>query len=95
MVGNVQEYTTAWFTSVGYANPDSAGSPQHPWPAGYGDDATWNVTSTLVNVSKVPAASLRGGYYALGTDAGVFSMFLLSAPFENGGVAGFRCVMPR
>lgn len=91
MVGSVWEWTDEWFASVGQVTspPATLGSSVAgirvnnritPWSSEYGGDATSNITSTVYNEAEgtmgVPAAALRGGYWADGTRSGVFALDL-------------------
>ncbi len=70
-----------------------------PWPAGYGDDTTYNVNAytqrATDNVSGLPAAAARGGSRSIGGAAGVFSLLLIHAPSSSATDLGFRCAIPR
>lgn len=102
MIGNVDEWTSEWFATVGNF------STRQPWVQSDGGtdwahgDTVHNVngvvqgSSDTGRVSGIPAGARRGGYWALGRQAGIFQLFLLSSPSDDGsGAAGFRCVIPR
>ncbi len=111
MVGNVMEWTDEWYTTAGQITSPAAttvgsrvtgirvNDALAAWPSGYGDDATWNVTSTVYNgaegVTGVPAAALRGGNWGDGARAGVFALYLHNGPSNRSMYAGFRCVVSR
>ena len=72
-----------------------------PWPTGYGNDGTWNVTSVAArglgddNTMGMPAAALRGGSWESGPRAGVYALSLSDGPSSWAPSVGFRCVIPR
>jgi len=71
------------------------------WPADYGGDATWNVTSVVQrapgedNKIGIPSAAIRGGDWDTGTRAGVFALYLGLGPSHQDTSLGFRCVVRR
>lgn len=100
MIGNLNEITSQWYAGVGndmgFVNNDRG---QTNWPAGYGNDATWNIRSWVgtpgtMGVSGLPAMSVRGGGTNDNDQAGVFAMALDGAPSSYGLWIGFRCVSP-
>lgn len=111
LIGNVMEWTNEWYASAGQVTSPAAttvgsrvtgirvNDALPVWPASYGDDATWNVTSTVYNdaegVTGVPAAALRGGTWGDGARAGVFALYLHNGPSNRSMYAGFRCVVAR
>jgi formylglycine-generating enzyme required for sulfatase activity len=95
MIGNVWEWTAEWFAGVG-----QVGGRDQPWPAGYGRDAIWNISSKAypmagMPVYGMPAAGMRGGRYANGEFAGLYAMTLEDGPSNWNPYVGFRCVVPR
>jgi formylglycine-generating enzyme required for sulfatase activity len=108
MIGNVWEWTTEWYAGAGAATT-SAGTPAmqqtvhgalQNWPMEYNMDATWNVNGATYTGPErgvqigIPAAAFRGGDWTDGTRAGVFSLYLASAPSSRYPAVGFRCVLP-
>ena len=98
MVGNLWEWAGDWFAS-GVAPQYLDGQAIAPWPAGYHDDATWNVNGRADNgvawIDGIPAATMRGGGWQDGPDAGVFSLSLSAAPSYWNTEVGFRCCRNR
>jgi hypothetical protein len=95
MIGNLDEWTANW-----YAGTRSDGA-MVDWTASTGDaiynhDGAWNIGGAAYSNggwhSGLPAASLRGGTWADGPQAGVFAQYLGSAPSQWNGYEGFRCV---
>ena len=98
MIGNLWEWGTDWYAS-GLTPQYLDGQATVPWPAGYHDDAIWNVNGRAQNgvdwVDGSPAATTRGGSWADGTDAGSFSMSLSRGPTHFEDIIGFRCCRGR
>lgn len=90
-------------TSAAGLNNEVSGYPVNhtvrPWPSGYGDDATWNVSAIVSNTADsqtgIPSAALRGGGSNDGTGVGVFALVLSHGPSHQHPALGFRCVIPR
>ena len=119
MIGNTSEWTDEWYASIGQIDAPTSTSGAtvtgrrvnegiHPWPSGYGDDGTYNVSSSVyvtnsggLSVSDhmgLPAASIRGGDWNpgfSGGNAGVFALNLNASPTLVQSNVGFRCVVPR
>ncbi|APR84584.1 Hypothetical protein A7982_09933 [Minicystis rosea] len=97
MIGNVWEWTANWYASV--STNDSGTAAKQNWPSGYGNDGTFNISSTIFagsgNGQNLPAASRRGGDYNEGNLGGVFSFYLDVGPSFTQPSMGFRCVTPR
>jgi formylglycine-generating enzyme required for sulfatase activity len=97
MIGNLFEWTSEWYASVGDASP--AYDYKKSWPSSYGQDDVDNISSSAFSDDKVapniPAAALRGGRWGDGQGAGIFALDLDLAPSQESTVAGFRCVIPR
>jgi len=94
MIGNLWEWVDMW----GQAGPVGVGFGQNQtaaWPAGYGGDKSWNVNGTAHDGSAftlgIPAAAVRGGGWASGTDAGAFALYLNNGPSSWDVYFGFRC----
>lgn len=99
MIGNVMEWTDEWYAGLGQPT-----APNQPWPQAtvdYGNDGTWNITSSafpgagVPPVAGIPSAAARGGDWGDVVRAGAFALFLNSAPSSSGPNIGFRCVVPR
>lgn len=102
MIGNLHEWTNEWYATIGdftsrqrWVQTDGGVDWAH-------DDTVHNVLGTVAGpggsgrVSGIPAAALRGGYWSLGRQAGVFQLFLLVSPSDDASHgAGVRCVIPR
>ncbi|MFO8071055.1 MAG: hypothetical protein R6V85_04195, partial [Polyangia bacterium] len=85
-----------WQTGDGQSVcPTGCTSSSGGWPAGYGDDATWNVDGRVHDgssyVDGLPAAALRGGCRANESQAGVFALLLRYGPSRSGNDSGARC----
>lgn len=95
-LSNAQPRSDAGVPSLAPALVNVGGNP---WPAGYGDDTTYNVNAftqrVTTNVSGLPAAAARGGSRSIGNAAGVFALLLIHAPSSSATDLGFRCVIPR
>jgi hypothetical protein len=100
MIGNLIEWTDEW-----YAGPmtSATGVNAAPWPTSgvsgsYQGDYTWGITSYAYTgssyVAGAPAAALRGGAWNYGAAAGLFALFLGSAPSYWSPYFGLRCVFP-
>jgi hypothetical protein len=94
MAGSLWEWINDW----GQYGPDSGvgnGARTYPWGASYGNDAIWNLAGTSHNgtafTAGLPAAPIRGGGYAYGGDAGVFSFSAYPGPVSSSNEVGFRC----
>ncbi len=100
MIGSLWEWTADWFVA-GYDWQQEDGElATTAWPGGYGDDSTWNVDGRARNgsgtyVDGVPATARRGGSWLTGTEAGVFTVNLVSGPSGSGPEVGFRCARHR
>ncbi len=97
MIGNVWERTSEWYAS---ANGATDFLTVTAWPADYAMDATLGVTSyayqsSLTRSQGTPAGALRGGAWATGTAAGVFTFDVTSSPSRSLPSMGFRCVVER
>lgn len=113
MIGNLWEWTDEWYASPGALTALPVGDAGIPnvfgrrvndgvlaWPVGYGNDATWNISSfaqvdATENVAAIPAAAVRGGYWGNDAQAGVFALALFDSPSYSYSAIGFRCVVPR
>jgi formylglycine-generating enzyme required for sulfatase activity len=97
MIGNVWEWTSSWYAGVSTNDGASAGKTN--WPAGFGGDATFNISSSIYagsgNGQNLPAASRRGGDYNEGNLGGTFSFYLDVGPSYSQPSMGFRCLTPR
>jgi formylglycine-generating enzyme required for sulfatase activity len=80
MVANLTEWVADWADA---ANSCTA------WPGSYGSDESC-VGGPGFGYSNLPAAMVRGGYFAFYT-AGVFAVNATYLPSMSGNVIGFRC----
>ena len=81
MVGNVWEWVGDW----GDLAQDCTN-----WPAGFGSDLSCIGDGTATGAT-LPGALVRGGDWALGTDAGVFAVRGTAGPSFAIDNVGFRC----
>lgn len=108
MIGNLWEFTDEWYSSVGQiTSMNGAFQPAsgyrvndglHPWPAGFGNDITVNVSAVVYshngdNQTGMPAVGVRGGAWGEGTGSGIFAFSLYGNPAQDVGFDGFRCVI--
>jgi formylglycine-generating enzyme required for sulfatase activity len=104
MIGNLWEWVDDWHVAgMSWQTGDGQSicttgctSNAGGWPAGYGDDATWNVNGRAHDgssyVDGLPAAALRGGYWGHGgAQAGVFALALDGGPSLSTNNRGARC----
>ena len=98
-VGNLWEWTGAWFAGTRASASPAAESPggSVSWSPGLGD-YVWNVRGsayhdgvTSENKDGLPAAPFRGGSWNYGADAGVFSVYLGYSPWGANISIGARC----
>jgi formylglycine-generating enzyme required for sulfatase activity len=106
MIGSLWEWTDEWYASVGQWDgtkpkgmQGSIAAGEQPWPAGYNDDRTWNITSRVyvggTEMDSLPAAALRGGGWGDGPRAGAFALALDLGPTTWYTTIGFRCLARR
>ena len=91
MIGNLNEWTADWMHGANGSLWDPSTSTAG---SGYGDDlmsGTNPAANQGTNSSGFPAAIYRGGAYAGGSGAGVFSVVSNAAPSFKGANVGFRC----
>ena len=94
MIGNVYEWVNETVTTIapgasqGWYYPSDTGWQTSPGVLTdkYGDDGTYFLSGTNAN-----RAVLRGGYWADGADAGVFTAFLYYGASYTVDSVGFRC----
>jgi formylglycine-generating enzyme required for sulfatase activity len=97
MIGNLWELTGEWYAGVGTTNVVNTWTT--PADGGeYKGDGTYNIVSSAmvanVNEPGLPAASVRGGAWGMGTEAGVFALSLTDAPSNSiNNTVGFRCAV--
>ncbi|MFO8071051.1 MAG: SUMF1/EgtB/PvdO family nonheme iron enzyme [Polyangia bacterium] len=103
MIGNLWEWAGDWYVAgMGWQTgdgqsvcPTGCTSSSGGWPAGYGDDATWNVDGRAYDgssyVDGLPAAALRGGRWVSESRAGVFALRLFNGPSGSSNGNGARC----
>jgi len=102
MIGNVEEWVADW-DEAGRKGGLTGWGQALPWPAGHGDDQTWNVEGmTAFGASwktGLPTALRRGGHAGTGagtgTQAGAFAVSLAAAPSQQDGIVGARCCIGR
>jgi formylglycine-generating enzyme required for sulfatase activity len=97
MIGNLSEWTSGWYASVGGATA-LVNQGTSNWPPDYNGDGTWNiagVAQTSAPFQGLPAAASRGGMLQYGALAGVFALDLNQSPANYDLHLGFRCVVPR
>ncbi len=96
-IGNLWEWTDEWYAAPGWLGGagQQANGASTTWGRGdYNGDGLWNIASSASDDqwrAGHPAAALRGGYWAYGTQAGVFALFLNTAPSHWSWSEGFRC----
>jgi formylglycine-generating enzyme required for sulfatase activity len=99
MVGNLWEWVAEWHQAGVVDTSFVAGQEYSPWGGYYGDDSTWNLNGSASAtggsnyVDGLPAATLRGGHWSNGTDAGIYSYYLDYAPSNWRDTIGVRCCM--
>jgi len=98
-VGNLWEWTGNWWAGTRADASPAAETPgtSTTWGPGL-IDTLWNIRGAAYadgNGSgykdNMPAAGVRGGGWASGADAGVFSLDLGSSPWGTYDFIGFRC----
>ena len=98
MIANQWEWTADWYIS-GFDWQTAEAQPAWPWPAGFGDDGTWNVngqaTTGGVYTDGLVAAGLHGGVWMDGTASGVFGFAANRSPSDATWIVGFRCCRSR
>jgi len=102
MIGNHWEWTADWYMAGPQGSATAGYYTTTAWPAGYGNDATWNVNGQAYDatayITGLPAAGLRGGYWVSGSGAGAFALNFGHAPSSSGSVPGtiaVRCCTGR
>ena len=99
MIGNYAEWTADWYVAGAQESASDGFRTTTAWPAGYGDDATWNVNGRVRSgsgwVPGLPAAGRRGGSWGYGADAGAFALDLHTAPSLSSANISVRCCAGR
>jgi formylglycine-generating enzyme required for sulfatase activity len=102
MAGNLIEWVADWFAAAG-TDGDAGVLLQYAgdenWNPTYGSDRMWNIDGSAIDPDmggdgwghRRPAAALRGGSWADGTDGGAFALSLNKAPSASGTAMGARC----
>jgi formylglycine-generating enzyme required for sulfatase activity len=85
MVGNLWEWVADWMQDNSDVD-DGIGST-----ATYGTDYIYGVDEAFPVTDRFPAALIRGGYWGIGTDAGVFALNAFNGPSYSNISIGFRC----
>jgi formylglycine-generating enzyme required for sulfatase activity len=98
MIGNLFERVTLWGQAGLTYLTASSGIFAKPWPESYGDDAVVNLNSSVfvtesTATNGAPAAAVRGGGYASGTNAGLFNIAMNTAPSYSSERDGLRCCL--
>lgn len=96
MGGNLWEWVAWWGVAGKGGWLPKDGDATKPWPtSAYGGDSTHNVDGRGHNgdvwTNGIPVAVLRGGNYAGGTSAGIFSIRMNYGPSAYLANTGARC----